>query len=129
LVLGAVWRARGELARAQSLHLAAQAIPQASEMPGYAEMAAGELCSDYALLGDWPAAAEHARAALAARQYESLPLLIPLRWTETEALVRAGQTAAARADAEKWGALVAGVPRLWQAHLKSLDALKAHGLF
>ena len=127
LVLGAVWRASGDPARARELHLAAQAIGQSGEIPGFAEMAAGELCSDCALRGDWPAAGEHARAALAARRYESLPLLIPLRWTETEALIRAGLADLARADAQKWGALVAGVPRLWQAHQTSLDALRAHG--
>lgn len=127
LVLGAVWRARGDPRRAHELHLAAQAISQAGDMPGFAEMAAGELCSDCAWLGDWPAAAEHARSALAARQYESLPLLIPLRWTETEALLRAGQADLARADAQRWGALVAGVPRLLRAHQKSLDVLRAHG--
>ena len=127
LVLGAVWRARGDPTRARELHRAAQAIGQAGQMPGFTEMAAGELCSDCALLGDWPAAAEYAGAALAARGYESLPLVIPLRWTETEALIRADQSALARDDAQKWGALVAGVPRLWQAHQASEDALRAHG--
>jgi len=127
LVLGAVWRARGDPARARELHLAAQAIGQAGGMPGFAEMTTGELCSDCAWLADWPAAAEHARAALAVRRYESLPLVMPLRWTETEALVRAGLAALARADAEKWGALVAQVPRLWRAHQTSRDVLRARG--
>jgi DNA-binding SARP family transcriptional activator len=124
LILGAVWRARGDLQRARELHLAAG---QPGDAPVNAELVADELCSDYALLGDWPAAAEYARAAIAARRYDSLPLVIPLRWTETEALLRAGQADLARDDAQKWGALVAGVPRLWQAHLRSMDVLRAYG--
>ncbi len=127
LVLGALWRASGDAHHARELHLAAHSLTASSDTPGFAEMVADELCSDCALLGDWPAAAEHARAAMAARGYESLPLVIPLRWTETEALVRAGQSDLAREDAQQWGSLVATVPRLWLAHERSLAVLKDEG--
>jgi len=127
LVLGTVWRARGDVARALALHQAAQAVAEPGAAPAFAELVADELCSDCALLGDWPAAAQYARAAIATRRYDSLPLVIPLRWTETEALLRAGQAELARRDAQRWGELVAGVPRLWQAHERSIAVLKQSG--
>jgi|SRR5579859_21642 len=111
---------RGVL-RARELHLSAQTVGAPSDM------VADELCSDCALLGDWPAAAEYARAAIAARRYDSLPLVIPLRWTATEALLRAGQAELARDDAQRWGALVARAPRLRPANERSVEALKASG--
>ncbi len=83
----------------------------------------GELCSDQAMLGDWDQAARHARAAAEARRLQCLPLVTPWRWTETEALVRAGDRALAEEDARRWGELVAGVPRLRVPHLRSLAVL------
>jgi hypothetical protein len=127
LVLGAVWRARGDVLRARALHLAAQTVGEPGAATAISELVADELCSDCALLGDWPAAAEHARAAIAARRYDSLPLVIPLRWTATEALLRAGQADLARDDAQRWGTLVARVPRLRQANEKSIEVLKGSG--
>jgi uncharacterized membrane-anchored protein len=63
---------------------------------------------------------------VAARTYQALPLVIPLRWTETEALLRAGETGLAQEDAQLWGALVANVPRLRLSHLASLVVQAEH---
>jgi hypothetical protein len=127
LVLGAVWRAKGDAQRAQALHLAARALAESGKAPAFVELAAAELCSDCALLGDWPAAAQYARVAIAARRYDALPLVNPLRWTETEALIRDGQAALAHDDVQRWGELVAGVPRLRQANEMAIEVLKKSG--
>jgi len=42
---------------------------------------------------------------LPAYRGSALPLVIPLRWTETEALLRAGETRLAQEDAQRWGFL------------------------
>jgi hypothetical protein len=126
LILGSIQRAHGNLEQARDLHLAAQALSQQEGTPAFGDVVAAELCSDCALLGDWTAATGHARAAVAARAYTALPLVIPLRWIETEALLRAGETRLAQEDARRWGALVANVPRLRLSHLASLVVLAEH---
>jgi len=83
--------------------LEAQAISDKLHHPFVGELAAIDLCADYALTGVWDLAFEYARAAQTIRKYERLypGFARPL---ETEAYVRAGEWDAAQQDIERFGA-------------------------
>ncbi|MCC7360315.1 MAG: AAA family ATPase [Anaerolineales bacterium] len=123
LILGAVHRATLDMTAAQAVHLEAAKLIEATPSALLAEMAAAELCADFALAGAWPEAGRYAREALASRQYDAVPLLVSPHWLETEALLRCGEVDQAREDARRWGKLVGHLPRYRLAHLRSQAVL------
>ena len=100
-----VKRALLDLEAAQAAGLAALTADEAMPTQPFAEMIHAEFCAGYALAGDWTAAHNHARQALAARPADSLYLGLS-RWYEIEALLRGGDHALAREDAHHFERLV-----------------------
>jgi tetratricopeptide (TPR) repeat protein len=94
-----------------------------ANIPGYLEQNAAHLCVDAALAGDWQTAHTYARQALSLREYHALPLLLTLRWPETEALLRGGDIELAGEDVRRWGELVGHIPRYRPLYLRSLALL------
>ncbi|MEP7358776.1 MAG: hypothetical protein ABI847_16125, partial [Anaerolineales bacterium] len=123
LTLGRVWRALMQPEAAHAANLEARAVNDRAPAGPFAGMISAALCEDAAAAGDWALALEHARAAAGQRSYAALPLVVPRRWPETEALLRGGERALAEEDARRWGELVRAVPRLYLAHLRSLALL------
>jgi hypothetical protein len=65
-------------------------------------MTASEMCVDCALGGDWEAACHYAHQSLAAHNHSLLHGGL-YHWYVTEALLRGGDLALARADAQRFG--------------------------
>jgi tetratricopeptide (TPR) repeat protein len=123
LVLGKIYRALGQLETAYQVHLEALALNEQIKSDGHAELIRAELCTDCALAGNWVQATTYAREALAYRKYDVLPLVIPTRWPETQAILQAGEIELAREDSWRWGELVGHLPRFRLPHLRSLAVL------
>jgi hypothetical protein len=125
LNLGRVRRALMRPEAAHAANLEAQAVNDSAPAGPFAEMIAAALCCDAAAAGDWPEALAQARAAASRRSYAALPLVVPMRWPETAALLAGGGAAAelAQADAARWGELVREVPRLYLMQLRSMAVL------
>jgi DNA-binding SARP family transcriptional activator/tetratricopeptide (TPR) repeat protein len=123
LVLGKVYRALGQLEVTYQVHLEALTLNEQIKSAGHAELIRAELCTDCALVGNWAQATIYAREALAYRKYDVLPLVIPARWPETQALLQAGEIELAREDSRRWGERVAHLPRFRLPHLRSLAVL------
>ncbi|HUS16055.1 MAG TPA: hypothetical protein VM536_13735, partial [Chloroflexia bacterium] len=100
-VLGRVQATLGDLATARTIHEQAWAITTALGHPLLLDWIAGELCADCVLAGDWPAAANHARQAQAARNYATV-YPGPGRMWETLALLHAGAADAAAEDLRRF---------------------------
>jgi predicted ATPase len=119
-VLGAAQRAALLLDTARATHLEAWELVAASGARLLKDMIAAELCADCALAGDWPAAAEHARAALAVRDDIFTLFMGREQWLQTAALVRVGEIELARADLARFDARIGQQPRYqigsWCAH-------------
>lgn len=101
--LGRAYRELGDFSAALAADLEAQAISEKLHHPFVSELAAIDLCADYAQMRDWDTAYQYARAAQGIRKYERL---YPgfTRALETEAYVRAGEMDAAQHDIERFGA-------------------------
>jgi tetratricopeptide (TPR) repeat protein len=123
LVLGKIYRALGQLETAYQIHSEALALNEQINSDGHAELLRAELCTDCALAGNWVQATTYAREALAYRKYDVLPLVIPTRWPETQALLQSGEIELAREDSQRWGELVGHLPRFRLPHLRSLAVL------
>ena len=87
--LGRAYRALGDLPAARAVDLEAHATSEKLHHPFVGELAAIDLCADYALAGEWAVAYQYARAASAVRKYERLYPGFTRR-LETESFVRAG---------------------------------------
>ena len=85
-------------------------------------MTAGELCADYALMGDWEAAHRYARSSLSAHIHSLLHGGL-FHWYVTEALLRGGDTELARADAQRFGAQFGHSPRYQIPYRRCLAVL------
>ncbi len=101
-VLGNIYRAMLALDAAQAAHREAIAISESRPHQPLLRMTAGELCVDCALVGDWEAAYRYARQSLAADNHSLLHGGLH-HWYITEALMRGGEVALARADAQRFG--------------------------
>jgi len=123
--LGAVRRALFDLDGARAVHLEAQALNEGFPTRPFLEPVAAELCADEALAGRWSEAARLAREALAGRDRVQAPFFGLTRWLETEALVRSGAAAAARADMERFEASSRGNPRFRIPVARALAVLAA----
>ncbi len=123
-ILGTVYRWLGALDTARSAHREALAVAESIGNPAFVELVADELCADEALRGDWTAAQAAARRALALRDdavlYGGLS-----RWYETEALVCAGDVAAAADDVRRFGARIGDNLRYRIPYLRSRAVLAA----
>ncbi|GIV80637.1 MAG: transcriptional activator [Litorilinea sp.] len=117
LALGQVEAGKQACRHAQRLNFALHASYQALIESG--------LCAVAAMAGAWQEAAGHARQALAHRRYDILPLVMPDRALETEALLRGGAVRLVQEDARRWGERVGQVPRFRVDHLRSLAVLAA----
>lgn len=100
--LGRAFRAQGDFTAARGAHMEAQAIAEKVHHPFVGELAALDLCADYALAQEWETAQSYARAALGLRKYERLYPGFTF-WCETESLVRAGELEVATQDVEHFG--------------------------
>lgn len=90
--LGRVYRSLMDVPAALAAHLEALELNKVQQTP-WIEMISDELCTDYALAGNWVEAHIYAQQALNNRR-DSLYLYIGLaHWHKTEALVRAGDMA------------------------------------
>jgi hypothetical protein len=88
VVAGAGWRALLEADAALARHEEALAVGRT--LGGLAhELAAGELCADLVMTGEWERAAEVALEARAARTHARMFADLH-RWAQTEALLRVG---------------------------------------
>jgi tetratricopeptide (TPR) repeat protein len=123
LVLGKIYRAVGQTAAAYEIHQEALALNEEVKSEPHAALIQAELCADAALAGKWEEAARYARQALVYRKYGVLPLVVSVRWLETEALLRAGEVELAREDARRWGEVIGRAPYFRARHLRSLAAL------
>jgi tetratricopeptide (TPR) repeat protein len=103
--LGTAQRALRRLEAACATHQAALTADEALRARSFTEMIHAELCVDYGLMANWPAAYDHARQALALRKPDILYTGLT-RWYETEALLRGGDSELARTDAARFGGLV-----------------------
>jgi len=121
--LGNTLRAADNLEAARAAHQEAQAINQKFPSQPFAELVSAELCADLALAGDWDAAGEYARQALAGRGRVKVPFFGLTLWLETEALIRCGQIEAARADVARFGQQFNGSPRFRIPYWRALAAL------
>jgi DNA-binding SARP family transcriptional activator/predicted ATPase len=123
LILGRVYRALGRWEIAHKTHLEARMLNEEVKSAAFVDLIAAELSTGCALADSWPEAATYAREALAQRKYDVLPLVVPARWPETEALLRSGEVELAREDARRWGEVIGRIPRFRVGHLRSLAAL------
>lgn len=125
--LGRSFRALGDLDGARAAHLEAHAISEQLHHPFVGELAALDLCADYALAGEWDKAHEFARARAAVGNYARL---YPgfTRFLETEAFIRAGEVDAAEQDIENYGKHIANNQRSQiQYHRARAVLAKARG--
>jgi DNA-binding SARP family transcriptional activator len=124
--LGAAKRCLFDLPGAVEAHAEALEIALASPAPliraMLGELAAGELCADRWLLGDWPGAAEAARLALARRRPEHYQFTLS-RPYQTRALVRAGEPERAAADVAELRAAIRSDRRYRITYLRAAAAL------
>lgn len=123
LIVGKIYGALGKLATAYEAHQEALAINEQVKSDPHTALIQAELCADSALSENWEKAASYAQAALTHRRYDVLPLVIPTRWLETEALLRGDGLELAREDIQRWGELVGGIPRFRVDYLRSLAVL------
>ena len=75
------------------------------------DMIAAELCADYVLAGDMPAAAEYAREALGVRDYTFTLYMGRVQRYQTAALLWAGEVERAREDLRRFGERIGPQPR------------------
>ncbi len=87
------------------------------------DWALAELCAVYAITGDWDQAHGYARQRLQLRKDEALLPLGLCGWYETEALLRGGDDALARAEVERLDELVSDNRRYRLPLLRSQAAL------
>ncbi|HMA33585.1 MAG TPA: hypothetical protein VKY74_03815, partial [Chloroflexia bacterium] len=110
---------------AQHALAAALAFNAEAPMPAFFdEIIAAEQCAVAAAAGRWAAAAAAAQAALAARSPGALRTGRS-RWLETEALLRSGAEAAARADLAAFTTAAAANPRYQIAAWRATAVLAA----
>lgn len=121
-LLGAVHRTLGDLEQARAAHEEASSIAQATGYPLFLELAAEELCADYAVLGEWPQAATHARQAVAASGHPGLYAGL-VRWSVVESLLRDGETQLAVEEVHKFGLRTGNRRRYRIPCLRSLAVL------
>jgi tetratricopeptide (TPR) repeat protein len=101
-VLGNTYRAMLALEAAQAAHREAIAISETRPHQPLLRMTASEMCVDCGLGGDWEAAYNYARQSLAAHNHSLLHGGL-YHWYVTEALLRGGDLALARADTQRFG--------------------------
>lgn len=97
-VLGMVQRAALQLDAALATHLEAWELVVHGDARLMIDMIGAELCADYLLAGDMPAAARYARAALERRDHIFTIYMGRLQWHQAAALAWAGDAELARAD-------------------------------
>jgi tetratricopeptide (TPR) repeat protein len=103
-VAGAALRACFALDEAVAAHREAVEAEARLITRPYCDVIYGELAADYALLRDWSAAYACARDALNTRRYSFYTYSGLVRWYETEALPRGGDTDLAVADLDRFAA-------------------------
>ena len=84
---------------------------------------APELCALYASVGDWAQAYEYAKQVIRTNEGESLPPFNLTGWYETEALLRGGDEALARAEVERLSEIVGSNKRYRLILLRSQAVL------
>lgn len=123
IVLGNVYRALMDLARAYTIHLEAATLHESSIRTTFTELITAELCADCVLREDWETAYHYAQETLSHRQYNALPMVITPRWPETAALLWGGDGELAREDTQRSNELLGRLPRFRMLLLRSLALL------
>ncbi|HEY6539568.1 MAG TPA: AAA family ATPase, partial [Ktedonobacteraceae bacterium] len=122
-LLGIVQRASQKIEEARATHLLAVEQAQHISSPALLAAAEGELCADYALLGQWEEAAACALRVVSGKSDLFVMVLGLSRWYITEALVRAGYMQQALADLNRWQARIAESPRHSIPYLRAVAVL------
>jgi hypothetical protein len=122
--LGHLYRELFALDEARAAHAEALTLAEVLGHPWLIEVAAGELCADCLLAGDWAGALVRARRAVALREVDptiKLYASLTLRAT-TETLLRGDEADVerARADVRRCGERVDGKRRYRIPHLRAL---------
>jgi tetratricopeptide (TPR) repeat protein len=117
-VAGRVQRVIGAPEAATAIHDEAWALQGMIGSPMLAHLIATELSTDRASAGDWEAATEWLRRALALRDYRTLFLGLDHQ-LETEVLLRAGDAETALADLEHFGAKIGANHRYRLPYLRA----------
>ncbi|HET9918911.1 MAG TPA: AAA family ATPase [Ktedonobacteraceae bacterium] len=95
--LGSVYRAIQASHAAREVDLEALKLNEAIVSQPYTAFVAMALCADYALAGEWTDAYRYARQAVIAEGSNALSNVVIPRWFVTEALLRGGDVALAKA--------------------------------
>ena len=98
LALGIVYQAVLLPEKALGAHLEALKIAESVSAKRYIAMSASLLCADSVFTGDWEGASRYARQALAARDAHEVIFAETPRWSETAALLHAGDSERAAKD-------------------------------
>ncbi|HEY6542748.1 MAG TPA: AAA family ATPase, partial [Ktedonobacteraceae bacterium] len=123
VLLGNMYRAKMALDEARAAHLQAFEFYKVANYLPLLQMAAAELCADYALLGSWEDAHSYALQALASHDYYILLSTRLAHWYETEALVRAADSERAARDVAYYGERVSSSRRYRIPYLRALAVL------
>jgi DNA-binding SARP family transcriptional activator/tetratricopeptide (TPR) repeat protein len=117
-VLGAVYRAMHNYAQAAIVHQ--QGLDQARQKEHHVlELQLSQLSADYALMGDWQTAYQHAREALSVRSGAFFSDAGLVRWLEIEALLRQGEFALARESVYQFGSEIGDMLRYRVPYLRA----------
>jgi tetratricopeptide (TPR) repeat protein len=118
-----VQRASGKLEEAIATHKLAVEEAQRISSPALLAAAECELCTDYALSGQWEEAAAHALRVVHGKSDLFVMALGLSRQHITEALIRAGYMQEAQEDLNRWQARIAESPRHRIPYLRAVAAL------
>jgi tetratricopeptide (TPR) repeat protein len=121
-VLGDLYRAILAFEEARAAHQEAVEISETRPHQPLLRMTAGEMCVDYALVGDWEAACLYAHRSLAAHSHSLLHGGL-FHWHITEALLHGGEIDLAWADAQRFGEQFGHSPRYQIPYRRCLAVL------
>ena len=126
VALGIVHRATLALDAACAVHREALALGEPAGIQLIIEIIAAELCADCALAGVWDEAHAYAVRVLTDRTYAVARSTQLTLWTQTEALLRAGEIDRGTEDVQGYGQRLGHSPRYRIPYLRALAVLAEH---